>query len=37
MTQPLSDQSIDVEEKDYRPKPSKFFHVGGLSYYRCSS
>ena len=32
-----AEQSKDVEEKYYRPKPSEFFEVGGLSYYSCSS
>ena len=36
MTQPYAEQSKDVEEKYYRPKPSEFFEVGGLSYYSCS-
>ena len=33
----LSLDSMTVEEKFYRPKPSEFFEVGGLSYYSCSS
>ena len=37
MTQPYAEQSKDVEEKYYRPKPAEFFEVGGLSYYSCSS
>ena len=37
MTQPYAEQSKDMEEKYYRPKPSEFFEVGGLSYYSCSS
>ncbi len=37
MTQPYAEQSKDVEEKYYRPKPPEFFEVGGLSYYSCSS
>ncbi len=37
MTQPYAEQSKDVEEKYYRLKPSKFFDVGGLSHYSCSS
>jgi uncharacterized protein YdiU (UPF0061 family) len=37
MTQPYAEQSKDVEKKYYRPKPSEFFEVGGLSYYSCSS
>jgi len=37
MTQPYVEQSKDVEEKFYRPKPSEFFAVGGLSYVSCSS
>ena len=37
MTQPYAEQSKDVEEKYYRPKPPEFFDVGGLSYYSCSS
>ncbi|MFC1560788.1 YdiU family protein, partial [Pseudomonadota bacterium] len=37
MTQPYAEQSKDVEEKYYRPKPPEFFEVGGLSHYSCSS
>ena len=37
ITQPYAEQSKDVEEKYYRPKPSEFFEVGGLSHYSCSS
>ena len=37
MTQPYAEQSKDVEAKYYRPKPSEFFEVGGLSHYSCSS
>jgi uncharacterized protein YdiU (UPF0061 family) len=37
MTQPYAEQSKDVEEKHYRPKPSEFFEIGGLSHYSCSS
>jgi uncharacterized protein YdiU (UPF0061 family) len=37
MTHPYAEQAKDVEEKYYRPKPSEFFEVGGLSYVSCSS
>ena len=37
MTQPYAEQSKVVEEKYYRPKPSEFFEVAGLSYLSCSS
>jgi uncharacterized protein YdiU (UPF0061 family) len=37
MTQPYAEQSKKVEEKYYRPKPSEFFEVAGLSYMSCSS
>jgi len=37
MTQPYAEQSMDVEEKYYRPKPAEFFEIGGLSHYSCSS
>jgi len=37
MTQPYAEQSKEVEEKYYRPKPSEFFEVAGLSYMSCSS
>jgi len=37
MTLPYAEQSKNVEEKYYRLKPSKFFGVGGLSHYSCSS
>jgi len=37
MTQPYAEQSKEVEEKYYRPKPSEFFEVAGLSYVSCSS
>ena len=37
MTQPYAEQSKQVEEKYYRPKPAEFFEIGGLSHYSCSS
>ena len=37
MTQPYAEQSKEVEEKYYRPKPSEFFEIAGLSYVSCSS
>jgi uncharacterized protein YdiU (UPF0061 family) len=37
MTQPYAEQSKDMEGKYYRVKPPEFFHIGGLSYYSCSS
>jgi len=37
MTQPYSEQSMAVEEKYYRLKPSEFFEIGGVSYVSCSS
>jgi len=37
MTQPYTEQSIEVEAKYYRLKPLAFFETGGLSHYSCSS
>lgn len=37
MTQPYAEQSKDVEEKYYKPKPPEFFDLGGSSHYSCSS
>ena len=37
MAQPYAEQSLEVEDKYYRIKPSEFFEVGGLSHYSCSS
>ena len=37
MTQPYAEQSKEVEEKYYKPKPLEFFDVAGLSYVSCSS
>jgi uncharacterized protein YdiU (UPF0061 family) len=37
MNQPYAEQSKAVEEKYYRLKPTKFFELGGLSHYSCSS
>ena len=37
MTQPYAEQSMAVEEKYYRLKPSEFFEIGGVSYVSCSS
>ena len=37
MTKPYSEQTKEVEEKYYRLKPTELLHVGGLSYYSCSS
>jgi uncharacterized protein YdiU (UPF0061 family) len=37
MTQPYTEQSIEVEAKYYRLKPLEFFETGGLSHYSCSS
>ncbi|MCG3769432.1 MAG: hypothetical protein JW384_00554 [Nitrosomonadaceae bacterium] len=37
MTQPYAEQSKEVEEKYYKPKPLEFFDVAGLSFMSCSS
>jgi uncharacterized protein YdiU (UPF0061 family) len=37
MTSPYAEQSKEVEEKYYRPKPSVFLEVGGISHLSCSS
>ena len=37
MTQPYAEQSKDVEEKYYRPRPSEFSRVAGTSFVSCSS
>ncbi len=37
MTQPYAEQTMEVEAKYYRLKPSEFFEVGGLSHVSCSS
>jgi len=37
MTQPYAEQSKAVEEKYYRPKPTEFSALGGLSHMSCSS
>jgi uncharacterized protein YdiU (UPF0061 family) len=37
MTQPYAEQSEDMEAKYYRPKPSEYFDVAGLSFVSCSS
>ena len=37
MTQPYAEQSMEVEEKYNRLKPSQFFNAGGTSHYSCSS
>ena len=37
MSRPYDEQSKEVEEKYYRPKPAEFFKVGGVSHLSCSS
>jgi len=37
MTQPYAEQTLAVQEKYYKLKPSELFHMGGLSHYSCSS
>ncbi|MGP9831382.1 protein adenylyltransferase SelO [Marinobacter sp. NSM] len=37
MTQPYAEQSKDVENKYYRPKPLEFFNAAGVSHLSCSS
>ncbi len=37
MTQPYAEQTLAVQEKHYKLKPSELFHMGGLSHYSCSS
>jgi uncharacterized protein YdiU (UPF0061 family) len=37
MTQPYAEQSKEVEEKDYRRKPSERSELGGVSHYSCSA
>ncbi|MNN99976.1 hypothetical protein D3C81_2197600 [compost metagenome] len=37
MTHPYDEQSKEMEEKYYRPKPSEFFEIAGISHVSCSS
>lgn len=37
MTQPYAEQSKEVEDKYYRPKPLEFFGAAGVAFYSCSS
>jgi uncharacterized protein YdiU (UPF0061 family) len=37
MTSPYAEQSKEIEAKYYRPKPSEFLKVGGVSHLSCSS
>lgn len=37
MTQPYAEQSSEVEEKYYRPRPPEFSELGGVSHMSCSS
>jgi uncharacterized protein YdiU (UPF0061 family) len=37
MTRPYDEQSSEVEEKYYRPRPAEFSRVGGISHLSCSS
>ena len=37
MTQPYAEQSIEVEEKYYKLKPTEFNEVAGVSHLSCSS
>ena len=34
---PYEEQSLEIEQKYDRPKPSQFFNNGGISHYSCSS
>ncbi len=34
---PYDEQSVETEAKYYRLKPKKFFNIGGISHYSCSS
>ena len=37
MTHPYDEQSIEIEEKYYRKKPSHYFDIAGISHVSCSS
>lgn len=37
MTHPYDEQSIEIEKKYYKLKPSEFFDLGGVSHLSCSS
>jgi uncharacterized protein YdiU (UPF0061 family) len=37
MTDPYAEQSVDVEKKYYKLKPTELFNVGGVSHFSCSS
>ncbi len=37
MTHPYDEQSIEIEKKYYREKPSHFFDIAGISHISCSS
>ncbi len=37
MTSPYAEQSTEIEDKYYRIRPMKYFDVGGVSHYSCSS
>lgn len=37
MSRPYDEQSKEVEDRFYRPKPSEYFRVGGVSHLSCSS
>lgn len=37
LTQPYDEQSKEIEDKYYQPRPAELFHAGGVSHYSCSS
>lgn len=37
LTNPYDEQSLDVESKYYRLRPTEYFEAGGISHYSCSS
>ena len=37
MTDPYAEQSLEIEEKYYKEKPSEFFKIAGISHVSCSS
>jgi uncharacterized protein YdiU (UPF0061 family) len=37
MTNPYDEQSQEIEDKYYIPKPTEFFNVAGISHVSCSS
>ena len=37
MSDPYAEQTLEIEEKYYREKPSEFFEIAGISHISCSS